>query len=106
MTKHKHRSCHANAGADEYLFLGGDEVGLDCWTGSPTVSAWMKARGMNATELQSFFWREIAVRVLPLLNRTVGVWDNGQVTTLTYTICIALELCQFIFQRDPVLSAD
>lgn len=63
--------------SDEYLFLGGDEVPTQCWESSPSVSAWMRAHHMNATDLQRYFWQQLTARVFPLLNRTIGVWDNN-----------------------------
>lgn len=59
---------------DEYLFLGGDEVQPNCWSGSKSVQAWMTERGMNTTSLGRFFWQQLTSRVLTKLNRTIGSW--------------------------------
>ena len=54
---------------EQYLFLGGDEVSGDCWSGSPTVQSWMTRHGMNATQLGRYFWQQMTSRVLPKLNK-------------------------------------
>ena len=63
---------------EEYLFLGGDEVSLDCFDNSPTIAAWMKQHQMNASELQTHFWQQMTKLVFPKLpiHRTVSVWEN------------------------------
>jgi hypothetical protein len=37
---------------------------------------------MTSAQLQQYFWEQMAVRVLPALNKTIGVWeaDNLQVS--------------------------
>lgn len=39
------------------------------------------AHNMTSAELQQYFWQQMAARVLPTLNRTIGVWeaDNLQI---------------------------
>jgi hypothetical protein len=75
---------------DEWLFLGGDEVGFDpkckwpgaqicgyhCFDKDPKVAAWMKTNGKNATEMGDYFWQQLGAKVLPKLSqkRTLGVW--------------------------------
>ena len=54
---------------EEYLFLGGDEVSGNCWSGSPTVQAWMTQHKMDATQLGRYFWQQMTSRVFPKLNR-------------------------------------
>lgn len=61
---------------DEYLFLGGDEVDGECWSGSPSVQAWMTKRDMNASGLGRYFWQQMTKEVLPKLDRTLGVWED------------------------------
>mmetsp|Transcript_65468 Transcript_65468/g.128503 ORF Transcript_65468/g.128503 Transcript_65468/m.128503 type:complete len:333 (+) Transcript_65468:1-999(+) len=65
---------------DQYLFLGGDEVSTTCFSESPSVSAWMEENGIaDGVALQSYFWQQVSAQVLPLLNKTLGVWiaDDG-----------------------------
>ncbi len=37
---------------DDLLFLGGDELDASCFDDSPSVAAWMKAHGLNASGTQ------------------------------------------------------
>jgi hexosaminidase len=65
---------------DMYVFLGGDEVDQSCFSGSPTVAAWMADNGIaDGAELQSYFWQQITKQVMPELDKTLGVWmaDDG-----------------------------
>ena len=39
------------------------------------ISAWLKAHDMTSADLQQYFWQQMAVRVLPGLNKTIGVWE-------------------------------
>jgi hypothetical protein len=59
---------------DDYLFLGGDELATDCFDNSPTVAAWMRARGLNASSTQQYFWQQMTAKVFPHLNKTISVW--------------------------------
>eukprot|EP01047_Picozoa_sp_COSAG01_P011724 COSAG01_NODE_515_length_16042_cov_8.646553_10_plen_362_part_00 len=63
---------------EQNLFLGGDEVKGACWSGSPTVKKWMDAHSMNASSLGRHFWQQVSQKVLPGLNRTLGVWEDDQ----------------------------
>jgi N-acetyl-beta-hexosaminidase len=63
---------------EKNLFLGGDEVQGTCWSGSPTVKAWMDAHNMNSSDLGRYFWQQLTAQVLPGLNRTLGVWEDDQ----------------------------
>lgn len=67
---------------ERVLSLGGDELGTPCFDKSPTIAAWMKARGLNASSTQQYFWQQMTAKVFPHLNKTVSVWradnpDNG-----------------------------
>ena len=42
--------------SDDFLFLGGDELSTSCFDNSPSVAAWMKAKGLNASSTQQYFW--------------------------------------------------
>ena len=66
---------------DPYLFLGGDEVDASCWDRNPSIAAWLAAHNMTSSQLQQYFWEQMALRVLPSLNKTIGVWeaDNVQI---------------------------
>jgi hypothetical protein len=57
------------------LFLGGDEVDASCWDRNPAIAAWLKTHNMTSAELQQYFWVQMRSRVLPALNKTVGVWE-------------------------------
>jgi hexosaminidase len=60
---------------DEWMFLGGDEVDSTCWDRNPAIAAWLQAHGMTSSQLQQYFWQQMEVRVLPKLNKTIGVWE-------------------------------
>ena len=64
---------------DEYLFLGGDEVNTTCWDDNPGIAKWMKQRGLNSTQLFSYFWNRTSAEVLPGLGKKVGVWEADDV---------------------------
>jgi hypothetical protein len=57
------------------MFLGGDEVDFKCWDQNPAIAAWLLAHNMTSAELQQYFWKQMVLRVLPGLNKTVGVWE-------------------------------
>ena len=57
------------------MFLGGDEVNYKCWDANPAIAAWLAAHNMTSAELQQYFWVQMVARVLPALNKTVGVWE-------------------------------
>lgn len=69
---------------DQYVFLGGDEVDSSCWDENPRIVAWLKQKNMNSSQLQQYFWQQMATQVLPksLKGRTVSIWeaDNLQIT--------------------------
>jgi hypothetical protein len=60
---------------DDWMFLGGDEVDTSCWLANPAIAAWLVAHNMTAAQLQQYFWEQMAARVLPALNKTIGVWE-------------------------------
>lgn len=72
---------------DDWMFLGGDEVDYTCWDANPAIVAWLKAHNMNSSQLQQYFWEQMAIRVLPSLNKTIGVWeaDNIQIDLSSLT---------------------
>ena len=59
---------------EKYLFLGGDELPLTCYADSPTIAAFMKEKGLNASSTQQYFWQQMTNKVFPFLNKTVSVW--------------------------------
>ena len=59
---------------DDYLFLGGDELATRCFDNSPSIAAWMKSKGLNASSTQQYFWQQMTSRVFPYLNKTISVW--------------------------------
>ncbi len=44
---------------------GGDEVDHTCWDANPAIAAWLAAENMTSAELEQYFWRQVAARVLP-----------------------------------------
>ena len=60
--------------SEEFLFLGGDELSTSCFDDSPSVAAWMKAKGLDASSTQQFFWQQMTAKVFPHLNKTISVW--------------------------------
>ena len=56
---------------DDFLFLGGDELATTCFDNSPNISSWMKAKGMNASSTQQYFWQQMTELVFPHLNKTI-----------------------------------
>lgn len=72
----------AGAFPDDFLHVGGDEVGYDCWESSPSVNAWMAAHGMagNYTALESYYVQRVLNLVGNIGKSTVGyqeIFDNG-----------------------------
>ena len=47
---------------DDYVFLGGDELNTDCFDKSPAIAAWMRARKLNASQTQQYFWQPCTAR--------------------------------------------
>jgi hypothetical protein len=60
---------------DDWMFLGGDEVDYRCWDDNAAISAWLAAHNMTSAQLQQYFWQQMGTRVLPTLNKTIGVWE-------------------------------
>ena len=65
--------------SDPWLFLGGDEVDATCWDHNPAIAAWLKQHNMTSAQLQQYFWIQMQQRVLPGLNKTIGVWEDDTV---------------------------
>lgn len=61
---------------DDWFFLGGDEVKYKCFENNTAVAAWLVAHNMSASALQGYFLEQLQLRVLPALNKTVGVWES------------------------------
>ena len=59
---------------NKFLFLGGDELGSNCFDDSPTIAAWMKERGLNSSSTQQYFWQQMTAKVFPSLNKTISAW--------------------------------
>ena len=63
---------------EEYLFLGGDELATSCFDDSPAVAAWMKARGLNASSTQQYFWAHYPVPGISPLMEDPGIGTSLQ----------------------------
>lgn len=63
---------------DPYLHLGGDEVNLLDWIKNVKIQAWLRQRNMTTAELEPYFWQRMRADVLPVLNRTLSVWEDGR----------------------------
>ena len=59
---------------DEYMFLGGDEVQPTCFNASSEQRAWLRKHNRTADGMETYFFEEVARRVLPTLpgNKTFG----------------------------------
>lgn len=56
--------------------VGGDELPADCWTGTPSISAWMKAHNMTTTtELEGYFIHQVAPHVTKASKRPL-YWEE------------------------------
>jgi hexosaminidase len=49
---------------DELLHLGGDEVNTGCWDSTPSVSSWLKDRGLTADDGYALFVRRVGQMAL------------------------------------------
>ena len=45
---------------DHFVHLGGDEVGTDCWTRTPSIAKWLSDRGMSADDGYAYFVKRAA----------------------------------------------
>lgn len=53
------------------MHLGGDEVNTGCWTKTPAVAAWLKARNMTGDDGYAYFVKKAADMVIALGKRPV-----------------------------------
>ena len=66
---------------DQYIHLGGDEVGFSCWASNPRIQEWMEERGYtNYARFEEFYIGKL-LQLVERLNRSYVVWqevfDNG-----------------------------
>ncbi|OLP79216.1 Beta-hexosaminidase subunit beta, partial [Symbiodinium microadriaticum] len=64
---------------DEFFHVGGDEVDFRCWTTMPHIAAWMRKKGLGASQaLQNFFEHvfQEAAQVKRLGKRPI-VWQDA-----------------------------
>ena len=56
------------------VFLGGDEVQPTCFNASSEQRAWLRKHNRTADGMETYFFEEVARRVLPKLpgNKTFG----------------------------------
>ena len=52
---------------DDYFHLGGDEVNTNCWTQTPSVAAWLKAKNFSTDDAYKYF-----VQITHSLARSLG----------------------------------
>jgi hexosaminidase len=64
---------------EPWMFLGGDEVQATCWDQNPAIAAWLVSHNMTSAQLQQYFWLQMQLRVIPHLNKTVGVWEDNTI---------------------------
>jgi len=68
---------------DDYVHVGGDEVVYPCWTGNPTVAAWMAANGFTTgAQVLNYFMSRVFTLV-PALGKKMVCWEdlfNAKVT--------------------------
>ena len=60
---------------DSVMHLGGDEVDPQCWANNPNIAAWLKQRGMNATQLYPYFETKAAA-ILHKAGKRMMAWDD------------------------------
>ena len=88
---------------EKNLFLGGDEVSGTCWSGSPTVKAWMDAHNMNSTGLGRYFWQQLTAQVLPGLNRA---WIHVCFSCPRWHLRITVDIRNRVFMPALALETD
>ena len=65
----------AAASIDDHMHIGGDEVNTACWTKTPEVAAWLKAKNMTADQGYAYFSGRVSNIVLSM-GKSVTGWEE------------------------------
>ncbi|CAE7832327.1 hexa1 [Symbiodinium sp. CCMP2592] len=61
---------------DEFFHVGGDEVDFRCWTTMPHIAAWMRKKGLGASQALQHFFEHVFQEVKRLGKRPI-VWQDA-----------------------------
>ncbi|XP_055548093.1 beta-hexosaminidase subunit beta-like [Wyeomyia smithii] len=61
---------------DQYVHLGGDEVGFECWASNPDIMEYMKQNGLYSFEMLEEKFIQRVVDQIDVLNRSSLVWQE------------------------------
>lgn len=61
---------------DEFFHVGGDEVDFRCWTTMPHIAAWMRKKGLGASQALQNFFEHVFQEVKRLGKRPI-VWQDA-----------------------------
>eukprot|EP01084_Bolivina_argentea_P194217 333193_1 len=61
---------------DDYIHFGGDEVGTDCWTKTPSIVDWMNQMNFNNASQALQYFDETVIKIANNNNKTVINWDE------------------------------
>ncbi|CAI5461628.1 unnamed protein product [Closterium sp. Yama58-4] len=59
-----------------HIHLGGDEVSFECWSSSPTISAWLQQRNLTAEGAYGYFVKRVQALALEAGWKTAVVWEE------------------------------
>jgi len=61
---------------DEYIHLGGDEVGYGCWQSNPNITAWMKEQNITTYQKLEEYWVKNILDISQKQNFEYVVWEE------------------------------